>query len=448
MKALTELLVGMGWRISGSDLQIPEQTFDWMQRRGLRLHQGHDVSYLPENVDLLVYSPAVSPQNPERLQAAARGVPQFSYNEMLGYLMQDKVGVCIAGTHGKSTTTAMTACVLTSAGLDPSVIVGAELCGRGASGWAGEGNLFVVESCEYQRNFLHLTPQFAAILGIEPDHFDCFRNFDETIAAFEAFAARIPSDGVLVVHGDCEASQAAILASAAEVQTFSLSPGSDWWAADLRTTKSGVRFRVFHQGDYFTELALQVPGRHNVLNALAATAVCYRAGADREAIREGFREFSGIRRRFEAVGSWRGVMLIDDYAHHPTAIRATLETARERFEGRRILCVFQPHQVSRTRALMTEFASSFGDADEILVTPVYGARENFRTELDDASRELATRIAAEGTRARFCASLDQTLTTLEDEALPGDILITMGAGNIDQIHHAFTRRLQRHYPPR
>ncbi|HVW00989.1 MAG TPA: UDP-N-acetylmuramate--L-alanine ligase [Planctomycetaceae bacterium] len=448
MKALAELLAGEGWILTGSDLQAPAPVADPLRKRGLRIHQGHQSDFLAHDTDVLIYSPAVGPENPERQQAAALGIPQYSYNEMLGRLMSDKRGVCVAGTHGKSTTTAMTACVLESAGLSPSAVIGAEVRGRRANGWAGDGDLFVVESCEYQRNFLHLRPELAAILSIEPDHFDYFGSFDETIAAFHEFAQLVPADGLLVIREDCPAAHAACRDVGANIETFSLQPGADWWAADLRPSGMGVRFRVFHRGEYFAEMALQIPGEHSVLNALAALALCHRAGASVADIREGLREFAGIRRRFEVVGSWRGATLVDDYAHHPTAIGATLKTAREVFESRKIWCVFQPHQVSRTRALMDDFAASFGAADEVLITPVYGAREQYQNELSECSQILAERIAAHGCSARFTPSLDRLISTLEDEVQPGHVLMTMGAGDIDQVHYAFTRRLQRHYPPR
>jgi len=447
MKALAELLGGLGCRVSGSDLHPAESAVERLRQRGWRVHAGHDSQYL-HDPDVLIYSPAIGPQNPERIEAARRGIPQLSYSQMLGHLMRNRVGISIAGTHGKSTTTAMTASVLASAGLDASAIVGAELIDRGVSGWAGEGRHFVVESCEYLRSFLNLSPQYAAILGIESDHFDYFSSLDATIAAFAEFAERVPADGLLVVHRECEASLRACAGATAELQTYSLEPGADWWAADLRPTRAGLRFRVFHRGEFFSEVSLQIPGRHTVLNTLAAIALCYRAGADADAIREGLVEFSGIHRRFEYLGSWRGVTLIDDYAHHPTAIRATLQTARERAGDRRLWCVFQPHQVSRTQALIEEFATSFSAADQVLITPVYGARETYENELAEVSADLAGRVVANGVAARFSPSLDRTIRTLEDELRPGDVLLTMGAGTIDQVHHAFTRRLQRHYSPR
>jgi UDP-N-acetylmuramate--alanine ligase len=453
MKALAELLSGLGWAISGSDHNASEAIVAALAHRGLRIHPGHHGRFLAEKTDVLVYSPAVGLENAERQQALRLGIPQFSYSQMLGALMRNRAGVCIAGTHGKSTTTAMTGCILTAAGLAAAVVIGAEVREIGISGWAGSGDHFVVESCEFQRSFLDLAPRYAAILGIEPDHFDCYPHFDETIAAFAEFAQRVPGNGRLLIPGGCEASKAACVAAGAPLETFSVeSPAmdspADWRAIDLRPTVEGTRFRVFHYGEFFAEISLRIPGFHNVSNALAAAALAHAAGATPSSIREALRDFPGIGRRFEPVGSWRGVTLIDDYAHHPTAVTATLQTARALYPKRRIWCAFQPHQVSRTEALFAEFAASLAAADQVLLVPVFAAREDVQGEPAAVSQRLAARVAVEGGQARFVDSLDRARATLEDELQPGDVLITMGAGDIGKVHHALTRALQRHHAPR
>lgn len=463
MKALAEMLGGLGWTVSGSDLQPASDTFESLRGKGFRVHRGHSDEFVPTNADLLIYSPAITDSNPERQQAERLGIPQWSYNQMLGELMKTRVGVSIAGTHGKSTTTAMVASVLRDAGLSPSAVIGAELIGRGdlrsgeaaesgdprralggVSGWAGEGDLFVVESCEYQRNFLTLCPTHAVLTGIEADHFDCFRDLRETREAFADFVSRLPSEGHLVIRGDCEATRIAAASSLAQIETFSLRGCTDWWAADLRSTPDGMRFRIFRGETFFTEVSLRVPGRHNVLNAVAAAAVCHHVGASAVAIREGLSDFRGTKRRFEVLGSWRGVTLIDDYAHHPTAVTATLRTAREQFPGRRLLCAFQPHQESRTRALLDDFAESFEAADEVFLTPIFTAREKCPEAAERTIAELAERLSARGKSVRLVSSLDRLADELDDAARPGDVLITMGAGDINRIQHELTRRIQRH----
>jgi UDP-N-acetylmuramate--alanine ligase len=453
MKALAELLNAQGWEITGSDSNASMAVVTALAGRGLRIHPGHKGGFVPEETDVLVYSPAVGPENAERQRAARLGIAQMSYSQMLGHLMRDRQGVCIAGTHGKSTTTAMTGWILSSAGLAPSVIVGAEVREIGMSGWPGDGPHFVVESCEFQKSFLDLVPHHAAILGIEPDHFDCYHHFDEMIAAFAEFAQRIPRSGRLLIPGGCQASKAACVAASAPVETFGVDApekptAADWQAADLRSTSEGTRFRIFRHGEFFAEIALSIPGVHNVANALAATALAHWSGAPPAAIREALREFPGIGRRFEPVGTWRGVTLIDDYAHHPTAVRATLETARERFGNRRVWCAFQPHQVSRTEALFQEFAGSLAIADRVVLVPVFAARERVEKEPAEVSRRLAERVNLEGGRARYVETLDQASATLEDELRPGDVLITMGAGDIGKVHYALTRSIPGYHPPR
>lgn len=449
MKALAELLVGLGWKVTGSDARASE-TLDRMRQSGLKVFAGHDDAALPPVVDVLAYSPAVGPENSERAEAAHRGLPQLSLSEMLGAVMATRTGVAVTGTHGKSTTSAMVATVLRRAGLGPSAAFGAELCGSGRSGWAGAGDLFVVEGCEYRRNFLALRPTHAAILNVEADHFDCFAGLGEVKAAFGEFASLLPARGTLVVRGDCPAAAEAAARSAARLVTFSAEPGGDYWAADLRPAEGGTRFRVFRRGEYLAEMTLRVPGVHNVTNALAAAALCCELGVAPYDIREGLWEFRGIRRRFESVGTWRGRVLIDDYAHHPTAVRTVLEAARQQFPGRSVCCAFQPHQVSRTVALLPEFAASLALADRVLLAPIYAAREPSGGEAGapDASetlRRLADAVAATGRPVRRLPSLDDLPDAVDHDTRPGDVLVTMGAGDIDRVHHEFSRRLRRNH---
>ena len=445
MKALAEFLTGNGIRVSGSDQQGASVPLDTLQSRGVRVHRGHSDLFLPADTDLLIYSAAVGPGNPERRMASRLNIPQLSFHEMLGQLMQTRTGVSIAGTHGKSTTTAMVGTILEHSGHSPSVIVGAELCASRRSGWAGDGDLLVAESCEYQRHFLEMHPRYATILDVEPDHFDCFPDFESTQQAFADFAAGMEPGGLLVVRGDNPYCLEVAQDCPARVLTFSDSFKSDWTVADVKQSVWGQRFRAFYQGDFVAEFFLQPPGRHTVSNALAAVALCHGIGLSVEQIQDGLAEFQGIRRRFERVGSWQGITLVDDYAHHPTEIQASLATAREFFGARRLWCVFQPHQVSRTSALMHEFSQSFHKADEVLIAPIYAARETVDGEAFTVAEELAEEISRQGDPVRFARSLDQIIATIEDEAHPGDVLLTMGAGDIDQVHYELTRRLSRNH---
>lgn len=443
MKALAEYLASAGCRVTGSDLSPSLPTDQALQQGGYRVHQGHDKRFVPEGTSVLVYSPAIGLSNPERRFAQRMGITQLSYTQMLGNLMRQKQGVCIAGTHGKSTTTALTAFVLQNAGVSPSAVIGAELCSQNLNGWAGTGPLFVAESCEYQRSFLNLYPFYAAITNIEPDHFDYFKNQDDMTSAYAEFVERIPENGTLIMPNSCRGAQKIREACKAGVSTFSLEQGADWWATDIKQTGFGLRFRLFHQGEYFSEISLRKRGKHNVSNAMVAAILCHTAGVGAEEIREGIYEFPGIRRRYEFKGTYRGITLFDDYAHHPTAIQATLNLLRQEYPDRKVWCVYEPHQVSRTQAMMEYYARSFKLADEVLIAPVHAAREKLGTEPVDTSQELVQRILLHNDAVRFSSSLDQIVSTLETEAQSGDIIITMGAGEINRIHHEFNRRLQR-----
>jgi UDP-N-acetylmuramate--alanine ligase len=430
MKGLAQLLAGQGWRLTGSDVSPLADSLRGV--RGLRFTQGHATGHVPSDADLLIHSAAIGPDNPERIAARDWGIPQVTYSQMLGRLMAGRDGVCIAGTHGKSTTTAMTASILADAGWEPSGICGADLIANGRSSWQGRGDFFVAESCEYQRSFLDLTPQAATILSVELQQ------------AFAAFAARVSPSGLLLVRAEDAAAVEASREASAAVLTFGWTDDADWCAADVRPNGFGSRFRLFRRGQFVTEISLGIPGRHNVLNALAAAALCAELGVPAAVIRYSLREFAGLKRRFEVLGSVCGVTVIDDYAHHPTAVATTLQTARELYGRRRIWAAFQPHQVGRTRALLPEFARSFRLADRVVIAPVYAAREAVTDEPLRLAEELARRISDGGPVAVVCPSLDQIAVVLDDGLRPGDVLLTMGAGDIHRIHHARTRRVQRH----
>jgi UDP-N-acetylmuramate--alanine ligase len=444
MKALVEVLLDLNWSLSGSDLLPPNESMRNLIRRGFVFHQGHQTTNLPESAQVLIYSPAIPTNNPERQAAAQRQLPQFSYGQMVGRLMQESMGVCIAGTHGKSTTTAMTAWILERARRLSAVVLGAELCDGRRSGWSGPGDLFVAESCEFQRSFLDFKPKYAAVLSIETDHFDCYPDLTSVETAFRDFANGIANDGVLVVNDDCPVSRRVSLSATTRAKrvSFGSNKTADWLIVDVLSTANGSRFTLSHRGTQVTDIELKLHGRHNVMNALAAAAMCSEIGVEREIIRDALATFRGIRRRFEFVGDWNGVTFIDDYAHHPTAVKVTLETLRHVVGQRRIVCVFQPHQVSRTRALMDDFSTSFAHADEVILAPVFAARESVTSEPIVVSAELADRISSHGVKARSFSSLDQIVRTLEDASCPGDVIVTMGAGDIDRIHYEFTRRVQ------
>jgi UDP-N-acetylmuramate--alanine ligase len=334
--------------------------------------------------------------------------------------------------------------ILDQAGLDPTVIVGATVPQLGGPSRVGAGETFVAESCEFGRSFHNLRPQVAAVLNIEADHLDYYRDLDEIVESFREFVQMVPADGLIVAHGSNETVARATSGAKAPIETFSLEPGGTWWAADLRNERGRYRFRVFRDGDYVTTFSLQVPGKHNVENALAATAIAWSQGVRPSVVREAIEEFRGCGRRFEFRGIWRGVTLIDDYAHHPSEIQATLRATREMFPNRRIWCLFQPHQLSRTRALFDQFSHSFGDADRVVIADIYTAREQLSELAKKTALQLATAITENGGDARQLADAGSIIAYLEANLEPADVLVVMGAGDIGKVADAFARRLSRH----
>jgi UDP-N-acetylmuramate--alanine ligase len=443
MRSLAEFLLDQGCQVSGSDAAPVGHNAPALRARNVVIHSGHSAERVAD-VDVVIYSPAVPESNPERVAARKRGIPQHSYPEVLGQLMAGRNGVAIAGTHGKSTTTAMLGWTLQHSGRDPSMICGGELLNRHVGGWAGAGTAFIVEACEYRGSFFHLEPRLAALLDLEPDHFDCYADLDSAVTAYSSFVQRLPTDGLLICRADRPAVKAACAGVRSRVETFGIETTADWTARDVRTQPGQTSFRIDRNGAPWTDCTLYTPGSHNVLNALAASALAAEMGVAPAEVRRGLVEFRGVRRRCERLGNWRGVEFVDDYAHHPTAVAATLSAVRSEFPGRRVICAFQPHQVSRTQRLLPELADSLAAADEVLILPVYTARESAEDAVQ-TSRELVAAVSLGGTFTRWIPSLDRLVRTLETDPQPGDVVVLIGAGDIDRVRDEFSAKLLRHY---
>lgn len=442
MSGAAAMLLAMGAKVSGSDAQ----DFDGIGRLvalGARVTIGQCAENVPPGACLVIASAAIPKTNPELVEARRRGLRVLTYAELLGVVVGLREGVAVAGTHGKSTTTAMTAYLLREAGLDPSFVVGAHCDQLGGSSAAATGPHFVVESCEYDRSFLHLHPAAAAVLNVEPDHLDYYSGIDEIIDAFGQFCRQVHPDGLVVVNGDDDCAVRAAGISRARVETVGFSEGVHWRAVGLEAIRGCYRFGVERQGEpqFITELA--VPGLHNVANALAATALAHHAGASHDQIAGALARFVGISRRMSLRGTGRGVTIVDDYAHHPTEIRASIKAARGRYAPRRTWVVFQPHQCERTRVFLEEFACSFGDADEVIVPDIYAAREGGGTYASEGSIELVARIHAHGGRATYLATLEAVTQHLSDHVAEGDMVVTMGAGDIWKVADGLVERICR-----
>jgi len=462
MRAFAEILQDAGQHVTGTDVdaegllafqknsEFPCEITPWTDDLSVS-------SLSPVNI---VHSLAVSSISPLLIAARQQGLTVLPLPKALGSFLKNTRQICVAGTHGKTTTSGMIWWILQRAGLAPAGFVGGEVCQTHRSGSFGAGRLSVIESCEYRESFLQLRPQSIVLTGIEPDHFDFFPSDAVADQTYQQFIGRLPADGKLLVSSSGKRQVDVAQMAACGLETFGRSPGSDWMAQPLPTTSlhhpmhdqsalaitSGFAqaFTVFHHGKRLTDVTLKIPGLHNVDNALAAFAAVAAEGVSPDEISRHLATFPGMCRRFEYRGRWRGVDLIDDYAHHPSAIRATLNTARAVFSGRRIIAVFEPHQISRLENLFSEFAGALSAFDECLIMPVLPARENAtRAQCCRLSGNLVRQISEAGGRAFLVANLDQVPKRLDHAARPGDVVITMGAGRTNQIHDEIHRRLQR-----
>jgi UDP-N-acetylmuramate--alanine ligase len=425
LSAIARVLHGWGYKVSGSDCQRSPLT-ESLVGEGIRVFEGHRAEHV-NSADVVVVSSAIPEENPEVAEAQRRELPVVKREQFLRELTAAKTTIAVAGTHGKTTTTAMISWILMQAGLDPTFVVGGVLQNLGTNALAGAGPHFVVEADEYDRAFLGLQPHVAVLTAVEHDHPDCYPTFRQMREAFASFVRSLVPGGLLIVCAeDPEAEQLALELPDGEqrVETYGLSANCDWWAEGLHLGNSAA-FEVCHKGKRLGACALQVPGQHNVLNALAALAASTDIGVDFGTAAAALTRFRGTHRRFEIKGRQAGVTVVDDYAHHPTEIRATLAAARVKFPGRPVWAVFQPHTFSRTAALLDDFARAFGDAEHVLVTGIYGAREE--ESLAISGEDVVSRMGH--IDARYVEQLDDAVQVLLNCVEPGDVVITLGAGN-------------------
>jgi UDP-N-acetylmuramate--alanine ligase len=435
MAALAAVLLRRGARVTGTD-RTRSMAVENLERDGARIHGRDDSDVLAQDVRWVVASAAIPAENAELVEARRRGLPVLKYAEMLGELVNPVRGLAVAGTHGKSTTSAWLAYTLRAAGLDPSFVVGAVSTQLGGASDCGHGAHFVVEACEYDRSFLQLRPEAALILNIEEDHLDCYADLEAIQRAFSLFAAQVSGEGLLVINGDDPICRAAARASAASVETFGFDSRLDWSAVELELSRGRYAFDVRRGVQRIGRVHLGLAGRHNVANGLGMAALAAHAGADWESIRNGLENFQGVARRLQVHGTVGGVTVVDDYAHHPTEIRVTLTAARERFQPQRIWCIFQPHQYARTRWLLDGFAGCFATADRVVVPRIYGVRDSQHDRDAVSASDLVEKIAASGTAAEHVVRAVR----------PGDLVVTMGAGDIGKVAHELVGRLRGDLP--
>lgn len=445
MSAIARILLARGHQVSGSDLKR-SPVIDALRSLGLAAYEGHAAANVGD-AELVVATSAAKDDNPELVEARRRGIPVLKRAEMIARLMEGRTAVAVAGTHGKTTTTGLVAYLLVRAGRAPTYLVGGEVRDLGSNAAPGEGPHIVVEADEYDSAFLNYRPDIAIVTNIEPDHLEYFGTFERMVTEFAQFMAAVPEDGCLIPCLDSPAVAELVESGGASgrplrarrIETYGLRSSAVWSARSLEpNTEGGFDFRVLREGSELGAFRTRIPGEHNVSNALAAIIAGLALGLSREQVRDAVAEYRGVQRRFELVGEAGSVTVVDDFAHHPTEIRATLAAARVRFPGRRIVAIFQPHTYTRTQYLLDDFRTCFADADRLFVLETYAARE--RPEEGLTGRDLAGAIAAPETD--YVATFDEAAERVTSELRPGDVLMTIGAGDVDRVGPMVLERLR------
>mgnify|MGYP001388255008 CR=1 FL=1 len=438
MSAIASILLARGVRVSGSDI-APSRYTERLQEEGATVFKGHAAENVGD-AELVVTTVAAKRENPELRAARERGIPILIRAEMVAALMQGRTAVCVAGTHGKTTTSSLLAYALVQAGRDPAYLLGGDAADLGRNAAPGTGAEIVVEADEYAEAFLHYAPDVAIVTNVEVDHLDYYGTAARIERAFRQFIEQVQPGGRLFACADSPRLMAVLATArpAAHVETYALDVQAGW-TAHVEPSDAEQRLTVLHGGKEFSAFKTPLAGRHMAANCLGAIAALDALGLTQEQIRAALAGFHGARRRFELVAEARGITIMDDYAHHPTEIAATIAAARERFAGRRLVVVFQPHTFSRTQYLLEEFRGCFARADALLLLPTYAARETAEAGLDAAA--LADAIARP--RPVLADSADDAVRRLTEQTRAEDVVITMGAGTVDAVGRAFAEALTR-----
>ncbi len=431
MSGIAELLINLGYEVSGSDLNDTAVTKRLRDLGGV-VYQGHRAEQV-EGADVVVYSSAVKKENPELVEAKTRFIPVIPRAEMLAELMRLKYGIAIAGAHGKTTTTSMVASILTRGNMDPTVVIGGRLdIWGGSNAKLGLGEMLVAEADESDGSFLALSPTIAVVTNMDQEHLDHYENMDAIRRTFIDFINKVPFYGAAVLCLDNEEIQGILPHLKKRYITYGMSSQADLRGRELVRERAGSSFEVTLHGDSLGRISVGMPGEHNVLNALAATAVGLELDLSMDVIREGLKALGGLARRFQVKGEREGVLFLDDYGHHPTEIAATLKTAKECWPERRLVVAFQPHRFTRTNSLFDRFVISFNDADVLLVAPVYSAGEQPIENV--TSENLVQGIRNHGHKdVRAFSEAEGLEKAILEIIQPGDLLLTLGAGNIYQV---------------
>lgn len=440
MSGIAEVLFENGFVVTGSDTG-DGPSIEYLKELGIPIFPSHEAKNV-ENADLLVYSSAVQMDNPEIVEAKSRRIPVIRRAEMLGELMRLKYTLAVSGTHGKTTTTSMLGSIWEAAGEDPTVIVGGVVKGKGSGAKVGRGRYLIAESDEFDRSFLSMMPSSAIITNIDREHLDTYGTLDAIKDAFVAFANKVPFYGQVVVCIDNPNIQSVLTSFTKPVVTYGFSRQAMYRAENVRVEQGVSHFDVLKNNQLLGEFSIRIPGKHNVLNATATIALSHEENIPLEIVRRALSEFTGVKRRFEWIGEAAGVMVYDDYAHHPTETAATLQGARDTFPDKRIVVVFQPHLYTRTRDQYETFAEVFANCDELLTLEIYKAREK---PIPGISGKLIvdSAIARGHQNAKFVETKENALAVLTQDVRPGDLVLFMGAGDIWKMERPFLEALKK-----
>lgn len=440
MSALAHVLCKRGFCVTGSDAN-PGHTCKKLAEIGAVIYQGHDAAQI-DGAQAIVVSTAIREDNCELAAAKERGLKILHRSDVLAYLLNNAEGVAVAGAHGKTTTSAMLGCITVASGIDPTVVIGGEVAGIGGNAVNGNGKILVAEADESDGSFLKLLPSYAIVTNIEDDHLDHYGSEENIYAAFKDFLSNIRPGGVAVLCIDND--KLAQLSKEVNCDVISYGTagsGADYEAHNVRYSMYGTEYDVYFKGEYFVKVELIVPGKHNVLNSLGALATAKAIGIETDVILAALKEFSGAKRRFETKGRVDGVWVVDDYAHHPTEIEVTLKAARQT-EPARLLCVFQPHRYTRTKFLFEEFCGCFGDSDKVIITDIYSAGELPLKGIN--GKALADGIKAKtNADVEYISDMSEIEKILLANAKAGDLIMTIGAGDVYKIGEALVEDLKR-----
>jgi UDP-N-acetylmuramate--alanine ligase len=440
MSAIARVMLDMGYKVTGSDVASQDLT-DKLSARGAKVYIGHEANHV-SGANLVVYSTALSKDNVEMMEAQKLQIPILHRSQMLARLMSERSGVAVAGAHGKTTTSSMISLVMETCGLDPTYIIGGEIMNVGSNAKTGKGEFLIAEADESDGSFLNYRPKYAIVTNIEADHLENYDGSYENLKeAYRQFLSHLKKGGVAIVCNDCSDVRELIPGIEGEVITYGIDQPADYTASDLKFHDRTSSFDVHHQGQFLGRVTLSVPGKHNVYNAMATLITCLKAGLAFEQVADALHEFRGAKRRFQVLLEQDGMIIIDDYAHHPTEIQATISAARA--TGKRIIAVFQPQRYSRTHFLLDAFSRAFSEADEVIISNIYSPAGEKRIEGVNSERLVDLIRKNSHSEARFIATKEEVQEYLLEHIRSGDLVLTMGAGDIWKVAKNMADHLRR-----